>query len=77
MLSAAVIVVAYQSGDALGRCLDSLAGHDVIVVDNGGGGPEVDAAAERARVVHSSNDGFGAGCNRGARETDADVLVFL
>jgi GT2 family glycosyltransferase len=55
-----VIVVAYQSGDALTRCLESLAGEDVIVVDN-----------------DADNVGFGAGCNRGARETDADILVFV
>jgi GT2 family glycosyltransferase len=55
-----VIVVAYQSGDALARCLESLAGEDVIVVDN-----------------DADNVGFGAGCNRGARETDADILVFV
>ena len=55
-----MIVVAYQSGDALTRCLESLAGEDVIVVDN-----------------DADNVGFGAGCNRGARQTDADVLVFV
>ncbi len=55
-----MIVVAYQSGDALARCLDSLAGENVVVVDN-----------------DSDNVGFGAGCNRGARKTDADVLVFV
>jgi len=49
----------------------------VIVVDNGGGGPEIDAAAERVQVIASSNHGFGAGCNLGAHNTDADVLVFL
>ena len=73
----AVIVVAFESGDALTRCLDSLSGHEVVVVNNGPPGPEIELAAARARVVQSSNDGFGAGCNRGARETDADVLVFL
>jgi GT2 family glycosyltransferase len=72
-----VIVVAYDSGDALTRCLDSLAGHDVVVVNHGARGPEIEAAEQRARVVDAPNDGFGAGCNRGARETDADVLVFL
>ncbi|HEY2372456.1 MAG TPA: glycosyltransferase family 2 protein [Gaiellaceae bacterium] len=72
-----VIVVAHRSGEALTRCLDSLAGEDVIVVDNGGGGPEIEAAALRARVLASPNDGFGAGCNLGAQHTDADVLVFL
>jgi GT2 family glycosyltransferase len=28
-------------------------------------------------VIESENVGFGAGCNRGAREVDADVLVFV
>ena len=77
MLTATVIVVAYRSGEALTRCLDSLEGHDVVVVDNGGGGPEIEDAERRVRVLHSENVGFGAGCNLGARETDADVLVFL
>src|SRR5262245_16330924 len=76
-MNACVIIVAHRAGDALTRCLDSLAGEDVIVVDNGGGGPEIDAAAQRAQVISSENDGFGAGCNLGARHTDADVLVFL
>ena len=77
MLTACVIVVAYRSGEALTRCLDSLEGNDVVVVDNGGGGPEIEDAGRRARVLQSENAGFGAGCNLGAREADADVLVFL
>lgn len=77
MLRSTVIVVAYESGAALTRCLDSLEGLDVVVVNNGGRGPEIEEAERRVRVVQSANDGFGAGCNRGARETDADVLVFL
>jgi GT2 family glycosyltransferase len=76
-ISTAVIVVAYNSGDALTRCLDSLAGEDVVVVNNGLHGLEIDNAATRARVIDSDNVGFGAGCNRGAREVDADVLVFV
>jgi GT2 family glycosyltransferase len=31
----------------------------------------------RARVIDSDNVGFGGGCNRGAREVDTDVLVFV
>ena len=76
-MTAAVIVVAFGSGEALTSCLDSLAGEDVIVVNNGPAGPEIEGAAARARVIESENTGFGAGCNRGARETDADVLVFV
>jgi GT2 family glycosyltransferase len=61
----------------LTRCLDSLTGEDVVVVNNGAQGPEIVAAAGRVRVIEAENVGFGAGCNRGAREVDADVLVFV
>ena len=77
MTSATVIIVAYNSGEALTRCLDSLAGEDVVVVNNGTHAPEIERAASRARVIESDNIGFGAGCNRGAREVAADVLVFV
>jgi GT2 family glycosyltransferase len=68
-----VVVVAYDSGDALTRCLESLAGEDVVVVNNG---PPVDVANARTLDV-GENIGFGAACNRGAGETDAEVLVFV
>jgi GT2 family glycosyltransferase len=76
------VVVAYHSGPALARCLNALR-HDVpeanvIVVDNGGAGDDVDAEWERLHVVTpDENLGFAAGANRGAAETDDDVLVFL
>jgi GT2 family glycosyltransferase len=81
---ASVIIVAYHSGEALTRCLDSLAGQEgvaeVLVIDNGDGGPEIDDAAGRegVRVITSHrNLGFAAGCNLGARESVGEVLVFL
>jgi GT2 family glycosyltransferase len=43
--SSTVIIVAYNSGEALTRCLDSLEGADAIVVSNGERGPEIEAAA--------------------------------
>jgi GT2 family glycosyltransferase len=73
-----VVIVAYNSGPALTRCLDSLEPEDVevIVVNNGEPGPELDDA--RARVVTPpENIGFAAGCNFGAEEASRDVLVFL
>jgi GT2 family glycosyltransferase len=81
-MRAAAIVVAFDSGSALTRCLDALRKDavDVVVVNNGARGPEIDDAERRegVRVVEAGrNDGFGAGCNRGAASTDADVLVFL
>jgi GT2 family glycosyltransferase len=64
--------------------LDSLEGQDglleTIVVDNGGGGPEIDEAHARegVRVVApGENLGFAGASNLGAREARGDVLVFL
>jgi GT2 family glycosyltransferase len=79
-----VVIVAYRAGPQLTRCLEALAEHDpgveVIVVDNGAEGDEI----ERARVGASvqvvdagGNVGFATGCNLGASRAGGDVLVFL
>ena len=73
-----VVIVAYNSGSALTRCLDSLEpeGVEVIVVNNGEPGPELDDS--RASVVTpDENIGFAGGCNLGAQHASGDVLVFL
>ena len=54
-MRATAVVVAYNSGEALTRCLDSLAGEDVVVVNNGAHGPEIEDAAGRVRVIESDN----------------------
>jgi GT2 family glycosyltransferase len=81
--SLSVVVVAYHSGPALARCLHALR-HDapeaeVIVVDNAGAEEDIgDERWERLQVVApGENLGFAAGANRGAAETQDDVLVFL
>jgi GT2 family glycosyltransferase len=53
---------------------------EVIVVDNGDGGLEIDAAAARERVTVVSprrNLGFAGGANEGAHRATGDALVFL
>jgi GT2 family glycosyltransferase len=79
-----VVTVAFNSGDALLRCLDSLepeaAVEQVIVVDNGDGGAEIDAAEDRANVEVARpgrNLGFAAGSNLGAQRATGEVLLFL
>lgn len=79
-----VVIVAYRAGPALLRCLESLEGQEgvieAIVVDNGGGGPEIEEARgiDGVRVAKAAgNVGFAAGCNLGALEAQGDVIVFL
>ena len=83
-MTASVITVAFRSGSALLRLLDSLQTQEglaeILVVDNGGGGPEIDDARgrDRVRVLEpGENLGFAAGSNLAAREARSDVLVFL
>jgi GT2 family glycosyltransferase len=79
----AVIIVAYRSGVRLIRCVEALAERDsvdqVVVVDNGAAGDEIDAvkAAGAVLVTAGQNLGFAGGCNLGAQHADADLLVFL
>ncbi len=75
--SVAVVVVAYDSGDVLERCLDSVAGEaDEIVVVDTGGTLELDRPGV-AVVRPGENLGFGGGCNRGVEQVHSDVVVFL
>ncbi len=79
-----VVVVAYQAGPALARCLDSLAGQDAeleaIVVDHGALDGEIEAARARpfVRVLSGgANLGFGGGANAGAAAARGEVLLIL
>lgn len=83
-MRASVVIVAYNSGPALTRCLDSLRAeggeHEVVVVNNAERAAEIEDAAARSdvRVLEpGENLGYAGGSNLGAREATGDVLVFL
>ena len=76
--------MAYDSGPALLSCVASIWADqpdwEVIVVDNGAGGAELEAVAAAGRVTIVSpakNLGFAGGCNLGAKLARHDTLVFL
>jgi GT2 family glycosyltransferase len=83
-MTTSVVVVAYDAGPPLVRCLESLAPEhqgniEVIVVDNGGGA-EIEEAGRLpfVRIVApEENVGYAAGSNLGAAIASGDVLVFL
>lgn len=80
-----IVIVAYESGSALTRCLKSLerevdSGVEIIVVDNGDSGPEIEKAQRLSfvRVLRpGENLGYAGGCNFGARHAAGTALVFL
>jgi N-acetylglucosaminyl-diphospho-decaprenol L-rhamnosyltransferase len=61
--------------------VDTSPGTEILVVDNASGdaiGLELSRLVPRARVLsEASNRGYGAACNRGARETTRPYLLFL
>ncbi len=78
-----VVTVAYNSGPPLLRALEAVAGEEgveAIVVNNGDGAEELEAAAAlpSVRVLEPGrNLGYAAGSNLGARAAAGETLVFL
>lgn len=81
-----VLIVNYQAGDRLRRCLDHLAAQtfrdfEVIVVDNGSSDGSIETARASAQpfalVDPGGNVGFAAGNNRGAERARGEWLALL
>ena len=81
-----VVIVTFQSGDTLPRCLEALkaqtvAGFQTILSDNGStdGAPQAAAAADAGLVLieQGANLGFAAGNNRAADRAAGRWLVLL
>jgi GT2 family glycosyltransferase len=85
VVTTSVVIVAYESGPALTRCLNSLTPRgdealEVVLVNNGSAEPEVADAGTRdyAELVSpGENLGFAGGANLGAQRASGEVLLFL
>jgi GT2 family glycosyltransferase len=85
MRSVSAVVIAYEAGELLPRCIAALDGQagllETIVVDNGSVDGSVDLAAGRfpaTKVVRPGrNLGFAGGVNAGARAARGELLLFL
>jgi hypothetical protein len=84
-----IVIVNWNTGGYLGRCLDAIARSRldgvelarVTVVDNAstdGSADGLERAALPLEIVRNArNEGFGAACNQGAAGSSADYLMFL
>src|SRR3954453_11973274 len=75
-----VVVVTYNALPWLEQCLDSVAGHDLVVVDNGSNDETlagVRAKRPHARVIEQENKGMGGGNNAGMRVATGRYFFLL
>lgn len=74
------IVVTFNARDDIERCLESVRGCELIVVDNGSSDGTPDLVRERfpeARLIEQANRGLGAGWNTGMRAASGRWYLLL
>jgi GT2 family glycosyltransferase len=80
-----IVIVNWNAGAWLGKCLESVAAHGgalverVVVVDNGStdGSADLPARPGLEVIKAGQNLGFAKACNLGARGATADYMLFL
>jgi GT2 family glycosyltransferase len=80
MADLSVVVVTYDALPWLEQCLESVAGHDVVVVDHGSTDGTLDLVRDRfphVRIVEQENRGMGGGNNAGMRVSDGRYFLLL
>jgi N-acetylglucosaminyl-diphospho-decaprenol L-rhamnosyltransferase len=79
-MSVSVVVVTYNSMPYLERCLESVSGYELVVVDHGSTDGSAELVRERfprARLIEQENRGFGAGMNAGMRAARGRYFLLL
>src|SRR3954470_3834696 len=80
MAELSVVVVTYNALPWLERCLESVRGHETIVVDHGSTDGTLELVRERfpeARLIEEENKGLGGGSNAGMRVASGDYFLLL
>jgi GT2 family glycosyltransferase len=75
-----VVVVTWNSAPWVERCLDSVRGHETIVVDHGSTDGTLELVRERfpdAKVIEQENRGMGGGNNAGMRVAQGRYWLLL
>src|SRR4051794_4696358 len=75
-----VVIVAWNALPWLERCLDSVRGHDVVIVDNGSTDATVAWVREHhpeVRLIEQENKGMGGGNNAGMRAATGRYFFLL
>ena len=75
-----VVVVTWNALPWLEQCLESVRGHDVVVVDHGSTDGTLELVRERfpgVRIVEQENKGMGGGNNAGMRVADGRYFFLL
>jgi GT2 family glycosyltransferase len=80
MASTSVVVVTYNAMPWIERSLESVRGHETIVVDHGSTDGTLELVRERfpeARLIEQENKGLGGGSNAGMRAASGDYFLLL
>jgi N-acetylglucosaminyl-diphospho-decaprenol L-rhamnosyltransferase len=80
MVSVSAVVVTYNALPWVERALESIRGHETIVVDHGSTDGTVELVRERfpeTRLIEQENKGLGGGSNAGMRVAGGDYLLLL
>ena len=75
-----VVVVTYNSGDVIERCLDSCGHLLAVVVDNASNDNTVELVRRRPSVkliANSTNRGFAGAANQGVEALDTEMVLLL
>jgi GT2 family glycosyltransferase len=80
MADVSVVVVTYNALPWVERALNSVRGHETIVVDHGSTDGTLELVRERfpdARLIEQENKGLGGGSNAGMRVASGDYFLLL